>query len=199
VAEVTFSDSDSTPVPKFLNPDPGPAIFQISESDSCSDSGYNHWSNRNLPMFLLQKRPHRLLLLPKFKSDSGSVFSWNFDSGSGSERKTQNPAGVHSGNPDPVPTLRHICGIPQRPLKLISAPPGGASIVTRCHNMNEFIGVLLNVLFLKSIAIMQTNLCIADLEMLFTTLRTCANHTSWQENRVTSFRKRYPHRSFAEP
>jgi len=44
--------------------------------------------------------------------------------------------------------------------------------------MNEFIGVLLNVLFLKSIAIMQTNLCIADLEMLFTTLRTCVNHTS---------------------
>ena len=64
--------------------------------------------------------------------------------------------------------------------------------------MNEFIGVLLNVLFLKSIAIMQTNLCIADLEMLFTTLRTCANHTSWQED-VTLSGKRYPHRSFAEP
>jgi len=29
---------------------------------------------------------------------------------------------------------------------------------------------------------MQTNLCSADLEMLFTTLRTCANHSSWQEN-----------------
>jgi len=31
VAGVTFSDSDSAPVPKFLNlgPDPGPAIFQI--------------------------------------------------------------------------------------------------------------------------------------------------------------------------
>ena len=31
VAGVTFSDSDSTPVPKCWNagPDPGPAIFQI--------------------------------------------------------------------------------------------------------------------------------------------------------------------------
>jgi len=33
---VTFSDSDSAPVPKFLNP--GPVIIQIWESDSCSDS-----------------------------------------------------------------------------------------------------------------------------------------------------------------
>ena len=29
VAGITFSDSGSAPVPKFLNPDPGPAIFQI--------------------------------------------------------------------------------------------------------------------------------------------------------------------------
>jgi len=34
----------------------------------------------------------------------------------------------------------------------------------------------------KSVAIMQTDLCSAELEMLFTMLRTCANHTSWQEN-----------------
>jgi len=49
VAGVIFSDSDSAPVPKFLNPGPhpGPAILQIRESDSCSDSGYNHRSNRN--------------------------------------------------------------------------------------------------------------------------------------------------------
>jgi len=46
VVGVTFSNSDSSPVPKFLNP--GPAILQIWESDSCSDSGYNHQSNRNL-------------------------------------------------------------------------------------------------------------------------------------------------------
>jgi len=43
--------------PKFFNPDPGPAIIQIWESDSCSDSGYNHRSNRNLPMVLLKKWP----------------------------------------------------------------------------------------------------------------------------------------------
>jgi len=51
--ESYFSDSDSAPVPKFLNPgpDPGSESFQIWETDSCSDSGYNHWSNRNLPMF----------------------------------------------------------------------------------------------------------------------------------------------------
>jgi len=75
VAGVTFSDSDSAPVPKFLNldPVPGPAILQIWESDSCSDSGYNHRSNRNLPMFLPKKWPHRLLLLPKWKIDSGSA------------------------------------------------------------------------------------------------------------------------------
>jgi len=45
----------------------------------------------------------------EIKSDtgSGSVFSQIFDSGpgSGSERKTQNPAGVDSANPDPVPSL----------------------------------------------------------------------------------------------
>jgi len=29
VAGVTLSDSDSAPVPKFLNPDPGEEIFQI--------------------------------------------------------------------------------------------------------------------------------------------------------------------------
>ena len=36
---------------KFLNPvpDSGPSIIWIWESDSCSDSGYNHRSNRNLP------------------------------------------------------------------------------------------------------------------------------------------------------
>jgi len=57
-------------------------------------------------MFLL-KKPHTLLLLPKWKSDagSGSGFSQIFDSGSGSKRKTQNPTGVDSGNPDPAPPL----------------------------------------------------------------------------------------------
>jgi len=105
---VTFWDSDSAPVPKFFNPGPDPANFLIWESHSCSDSGYNHRSNRNLPMFLLEKCPHRLLLLPKLKSDSGpGPFFSNFwpGSGSGSETKTQNSAGVDSGFPDPVPPL----------------------------------------------------------------------------------------------
>jgi len=53
-AGITFSDS--VPIPKFLNPAPvlGPAILQIWESDSCSDSGYNHWSNQNVPIFYLR-------------------------------------------------------------------------------------------------------------------------------------------------
>jgi len=72
VAGVIYSDSYSAPVPKFLNPVPGTEIFHIWESDSCSDSGYNHQSNLNWPMFLLKKWPHRLLLLPKLKSDSGA-------------------------------------------------------------------------------------------------------------------------------
>ena len=76
--------------PKFFNP----VIFQIWEFASCSDLGYNHRSNRNLTMFLLKKWPHRLLLLPKFKSDCGfgSRFSQIFDSGSGSgsERRAVN-------------------------------------------------------------------------------------------------------------
>jgi len=74
VAGVTFSDSNSALVPTFLNqgPDQGPSILQILESDSCSDSGYNHRSNGNLPMLLHKKWPHRLLLLPKWRSDSGS-------------------------------------------------------------------------------------------------------------------------------
>ena len=80
VAGVTFSDSDSAPVPKFLNPnpDPGPASLQIQESDSCLDSGYNHRSKRHLPMFLPKKLLHRLLLLLKWKSDSGHRYFTNF-------------------------------------------------------------------------------------------------------------------------
>ena len=52
------------------------------------------------PCFNLRNGPHKLLLLPKLKcnSGSGSVFSQIFDSGSGSKRKIQNPAGVDSGS-----------------------------------------------------------------------------------------------------
>jgi len=56
------------------------------------------------------KWQHWFLLLPKLKIDSGSGsgFSQIFDSDSGSEWKTHNPAGVDSGrpNPDPVPPLK---------------------------------------------------------------------------------------------
>ena len=107
VAKVTFSESNSAPVPKFLNPDP--EFFQIWESDSCSDFDYNHRSNRNLPLFSLKKEPQRLLLLPKWKSDSGSRSGFSRIFGSGSERKTQNPAGVDSGTPDPVPPPVWMC------------------------------------------------------------------------------------------
>ena len=111
VAGVTFSDSDSAPFLKFpvSVPDPAPEILQIWESDSRLDSGCNHRSNHNLPMFLPKKWPQRLLLLPKWKNNtgSGSGFSQSFYTGSwsGSERKTQNSDGVDSGTPDPVPSL----------------------------------------------------------------------------------------------
>jgi len=103
--ESLFSDSDSASVPKFLNPDPGTEIFQIWESDSCSDSGYTINPTEIFACFLLKKWQCRLLLLQKLKSDSGSGsgFSHIFDSGS--ERKTQNPARVDSGTPDPWPPL----------------------------------------------------------------------------------------------
>jgi len=80
VTGVTFSHPDSAPVPQFLNPGPhpSPAIPKISESDSCSDSGHNHRSNRNLPMFLLKKWPNWLLQLPNGKGDSGLGVKRNF-------------------------------------------------------------------------------------------------------------------------
>jgi len=94
---------------EIFKPDPGPTPknVQIWESDSCSDSGY-HRCNRHSAMFILRIchiwKPSRFLLL-KMKSDSesGSGFSQIFDfgSGAGTERKTQDPAGVDSGTPDP--------------------------------------------------------------------------------------------------
>ena len=58
LARVTFSDPAL--VSKTLNP--GAEIFQLWESDSCSDSGY-HWSNRECThVLLLRKWPRRLLL-----------------------------------------------------------------------------------------------------------------------------------------
>ena len=66
VAGVTFSDSDSAPVPKCLNSDQ--AIFHILESDYCSDSSYNRRFNRNLPMFLLEKIHYtRMFYITKYQ------------------------------------------------------------------------------------------------------------------------------------
>jgi len=96
VVGVTFSDSDSAPIPKVLNPGPGTENFQIWESNSC----YNR-CNRKLPMFfLLQKWPLRLLLLAKLTSDRIQVrFFKNFYSGSRSERKTQSPRTLLESTP----------------------------------------------------------------------------------------------------
>jgi len=65
VAGVTFSDSDTAPVSKYFNPCPDPAICQIRESDSCTDSGYNHRSNRNL-LVLHKSEIFAILIQSKF-------------------------------------------------------------------------------------------------------------------------------------
>ena len=56
-------------------------------------------SNRNLPMFSLEKWLRCLVLFPKLKIDFGTVFGFSqiFVSGFRSERKKQNPSGVDSG------------------------------------------------------------------------------------------------------
>jgi len=79
---------------KIFESGPDLAIFQIWESYSCSDSRWNRRSNRNLSMFLLEKWPHRLLLLSKLKRDSGSrsVFFPNVWPLVGVRKKKQNPA-----------------------------------------------------------------------------------------------------------
>jgi len=111
VARVTFSDSDSASVPKFLNPYPAQKFFWIWESDSFSNSA-NHQCNRNSAAFVLKqwhlKNLRGLLLLLKMKSDSrsGSAFQKTFHSGTGSgSDKMQNPSGVDHSTPDPWPRL----------------------------------------------------------------------------------------------
>ena len=108
VAGVTFSDTDSAPVSNF-------------------ESGSAYFSN--LRIRLLLQIPATIIILTviypcsylrndhtdscqcrngKVTPDPGPV-SQIFDSGSESERKTQNPAGVDSGNPDAVPNLAQAC------------------------------------------------------------------------------------------
>jgi len=128
VAGVTFSNSDSAPVPKFLNPCPGSAIFQIWESDSCSDSGYNHRSNRNSPMFLLKKWPHRLLLLSKLKCDSGSGFSQIFDSGSGPKEKRR----IQTESTPVIRIRSHVCWTLGGTKAVLPVPLGSVSLTSDC-------------------------------------------------------------------
>jgi len=59
-------------------------------------------------MFSPEKWPHRLLLLQKWKSDSGPgpFFHKLLTPGPNpGTKKTHNPSGVESGTPDPVPPL----------------------------------------------------------------------------------------------
>jgi len=93
---------------KIFESGPDLAILRIWESDSCSDSGHNRWYNRNLPMFLLKKWQHRLLLLPKWKSDPGSGFSQIFYSGPDRKEKPRI-------FPESTPALQiqsHLCHVP---------------------------------------------------------------------------------------
>jgi len=87
-------------------------------------------------MFLLKKRPRRLLPLPKLKSESesGPGFSQIFESGSGSgfERKAQNPAGVDSATPVPWPplvgyssALEPVCTAVVYRIRLLESNPAG--------------------------------------------------------------------------
>jgi len=45
-SQSTFSESNSSADPKIFKLDPGPGIFQIWDSDSCSDYGYyrSNWN-----------------------------------------------------------------------------------------------------------------------------------------------------------
>jgi len=116
VAGVTFSDSP--PVPKLWNP--GPAIFQIWESDSCSDSGYNHQSNLNLPMFLLNKWPHRLRYCRNWKviPDPGPFFPKFLTPDPGPKEKRRI---LPESTPDPVPPL--VCGRDERTVIFCDTDP----------------------------------------------------------------------------
>ena len=108
MAGVTFTDSDSAPVPKFLIPDPSPEIFQIWESDSCSDFGY-HRSSRNLPMFCLRNDYTDSCHCPTWKVTPDPVFHKFLTSG-----LDPGPKEKHRILPESIPALwihGHLCSL----------------------------------------------------------------------------------------
>ena len=115
VTGVTFYDS--APVPTFLNP--SPAILQIWESDSCSDSGY-HRSSRNLPMFYLKNDRADSCCCRNGKVTPGPVFH-NFWIPGPKEKHRILP----ESTPDPVP-----------PLVLTFPDPGNSAVFPL--NKNDF-------------------------------------------------------------
>jgi len=89
---------------------------------------------------------------------------------------------------------------------IMRMPDNGRSRPVRWHDDRQLTR---NCFISQSDAIMQTNLCSPDIEMLFWTLRTCANHSesfvTWRHcaSRMTCdvklSGKPYLHSSFAEP
>jgi len=74
---VGFSESDSAPVAKFLQPHPGPNFFQIWKSDFCSNSG-NHLEQCHSLSFIQTTQTPATAENQKWQttkvSDSGPVF-----------------------------------------------------------------------------------------------------------------------------
>jgi len=91
VARVTFSDSN----PKFLKLDPVQEIFEISESGSSSNSGYNR-GIRKLPWFYF--RNDHADSCRNWKVTPDLVRFLKFDS-SPDPKETENPAGLLESTP----------------------------------------------------------------------------------------------------
>ena len=73
---------------KMFDSGSGLAILQIWESDSCSDSGYNHRSSRNLPMFLRNDHAESCYCRNwKLTPDPGLVFPKFLTPGSNEKRR----------------------------------------------------------------------------------------------------------------
>jgi len=83
VAGVTFSDSNSAPVPKFLNTDPDPEIFLKFENPTPVQTPATVDPTGNLSVFTYERNTQTPATAEIEKSDTGSIFSRNIDSGSG--------------------------------------------------------------------------------------------------------------------